>query len=285
MGNYYSLVAGLPDLLPDDPKLRFSLSDFKTELEENLSEKDLQVIGCFFMKYDNENLIRLYHNPDATIVNPGNLVATDLLEIIQLFKEMDKPKDKRIPPYFHHFLPALIAEKPLAETLSWEDQLTSVYYDFAIGVKNKFIASWFAMNLNLINLLTAINCRKYNLNIETSIIGQNDISEAIRTSHAKDFGLLPIFPEVDEILRIADEDDLFERERKIDLFKWNWLEEHGFFHYFDVERLFIYLLKTDILQRWTQLDKVSGKMKFRDLIVKMQHAFEFPAEFKIVKIK
>jgi hypothetical protein len=285
MGNYYSLVAGLPDLLPDDPKLRITLPEFRAELEENLSQKDLQVIGLFFMKYDNENLFRLYQNPEASIHHKGTLEPSDLLEIIQLFKDMDKPKDKRIPPYFQAFVPALLADKPLSESMSWEDQLASLYYDYASQSTNKFVASWFSMNLHLTNVLTALNCRKYNLNAEASVLGSNEISDALRTSHAKDFGLLPLFPEVDEILRLADEDDLLERERKIDLFRWNWLEEHGFFHYFDVERLFIYLLRLDILQRWTQLEKATGQKKFREMIVKMQHAFEFPSEFKIVKIK
>ncbi len=285
MGNYYSLVAGLPDLLPEDTKLRYQLTDFRHDLEENLSRQDLRTLGIFFLKYDNSNLLELYKNPEAELKAKGTLETHDLLDLIRLFKEEDQPRDNKIIPYFRTFLPALLSEQALVETMSWEDQLTSLYYDYATQVDNHFISAWFSMNLHLINVLTALNCRKYGLNIEASILGTNEVSDALRTSHAKDFGLLPIFPEIDEIIKIAEIEDFFERERKIDLFRWNWLEENGFFHYFDVERLFIYLVKLDMLERWTLLEKTTGQKIFRDLVLKMKKAFEFPSEFKLVKYK
>jgi len=285
MGNYYSLVAGLPDLLPDDAKIRYSLADFRADLEENLSRDDLRTLGIFFLKYDNKNLLELYKNPEAELKTKGTLEASTLLDLIRLFKEEDQPREKNIIPYFRTFLPAFISEQALIETMSWEDQLTSLYYDYATQTDNRFISSWYRMNLHLINVLTAFNCRKYGLNIEASVLGNNEVSEALRTSHAKDFGLLPIFPEIDELIKIAEIEDFFERERKIDLFKWNWLEENGFFHYFDVERLFIYLVKLDLLERWASLEKATGQKVFREMVLEIKKAFELPSEFKLVKYK
>lgn len=285
MGKYYSLVAGLPDLLPDDQKLRMSLADFRAEIEGSLSSADSKVIGLLLLKYDNENLLKLFKNREAKIDVVGTLKPDELLEIIDMFKEVDCPRDKRIPPYFMDFIPALIADVPLFDNVSWEDQLSSVYYNYATKASNKFAASWFSMNLYLTNSLTALNCRKHGLSLESAIVGDNEVSDALRTSQAKDFGLLPIFPEIDDILRIAEIEDLYERERKVDMFKWSWLDETGFFHYFDIERLFIYMLKLDMLERWTRLEKATGRKVFREMIAQMQHSFAFPANFKPASVK
>jgi hypothetical protein len=285
MGNYYCLVAGLPDLLPDDQKLQRSLLEFKTELEENLSASDLKVISIFFQKFDNENLLKLLGNPEA-ILNPlGTLTQSDLLDIIQLFKDSDTPNDARIPVHFYRFMPAYLENRPLFQGITWEDQLTSLYFEAAVKSSNAFISKWFEFNLNAVNILTALNCRKFNFNVEEAIIGKNEIAKALRTSHSKDFGLTPIFSEIADLMRIADEDNLLERERKFDLLRWQWLEEQSVFNYFDLERIFVYLLKIEMLERWTTLDKHSGQQVFRQMIAGIQGSFEFPAEFKIKTVK
>lgn len=285
MGNYYCLVAGLPDLLPDDQKLQRSLLEFKTELEENLTAADLKLIDIFFQKFDNENLLKLLGNPEAVLNPLATLNQSDLLDIVQLFKDSDTPIDARIPAHFYRFMPAFLENKPLFQGISWEDQLTSLYFGAAIKSPNTFISKWFEFNLNVVNVLTALNCRKFNFNIEEAIIGKNEVAKALRSSHSKDFGLTPIFPEIAELTRIAEEDNLMERERKIDLLRWQWLEEQSVFNYFDLERLFVYLLRVEMLERWTALDKANGEQVFRQLIAGIQGSFEFPAEFKIKTVK
>ena len=60
------------------------------------------------------------------------------------------------------------------------------------------------------------------------------------------------------------------RERKIDLLKWNWLEEHTFFKTFDFESVFAYLLRIEMIERWTALDKASGEKTFRQMVGTMK---------------
>ena len=284
MGNYYYLISGLPELQLDDQKLKHSLADFKAELLENLSEADIRLTSYFFMQFDNANLLKILINKEAELDPLGNLNREDLLEILLQFNESDEPAHSLIYSYYKKFVPAFQAQQPLYTGMSWEDQLASLYFDYASLCKNEFVAEWYRFNLNVTNILAAVNCRKYGFDREVSIVGSGEISEAIRYSNSKDFGISPIFPEVEDVLRIADESDLYERERKMDLLRWNWLEEKGFFHYFDVEHLFIYLIRLELLERWVRLEKETGLKVFREMIGALQQSFEFPNEFTLKKV-
>ena len=70
----------------------------------------------------------------------------------------------------------------------------------------------------------------------------------------------------DDVVRLADESDLSQRERKTDLLRWNWLDENTFFNYFTVEKLFSYMVRLSMVQRWTTLDREAGQQLFRKLI-------------------
>ena len=80
------------------------------------------------------------------------------------------------------------------------------------------------------------------------------------------------------ISRISEETDIYERERKIDKFRWDWLEENTVFDYFNVEYLFAYLCKLQILERWAQLNAEEGERVFRELIANMKNEVEIPDE-------
>ena len=285
MGKYYYLISGLPELQLDDQKLKLSLAEFKIELGEHLSTGDSKLISYFFMQFDNANLLKFLRDPETDLDPLGNLDREMFIEMMMQFKETDHPKDPFIYDYFKKFIPAYQADVPLYPGMSWEDQLTSLYYDFAVNSKNEFISEWYSYNLNINNILTAVNCMKHGYDKEASVVGTGEISEAIRTSNSKDFGIAAIFPEVEELLRLAEEPDIYERERKIDLMRWSWLEEKSFFHYFDVEHLFVYLVRMQLLNRWVKLEKESGLRIFREMIDALQHAFEFPNEFTIRKVK
>ena len=283
MKEYFCLVAGLPDIQHDDHKLSFSLKEFKEELRENLTPQDFALIELYFRKFDNQNLLTYFNDVDAELNELGNLSSKDLEEIIQLISEEDEPRDPRIPDYFKTFIPAYVDENPIVPGVSWEDQLNSLYYDSSLKCKNEFVRQWFEFNLNINNLLAAITCRKYDMPVGESIIGNTVIANSIRTSNAKDFGIAPIFPHLDAIFRIADETDLMEREKKIDLLKWQWLEEEAFFHYFTVEKIFAYLIKLSIIERWVTLSKETGEEIFREMIQTLKQSFEFPEEFTLNK--
>ena len=67
---------------------------------------------------------------------------------------------------------------------------------------------------------------------------------------------------------------------KIDRLRWNWMEETTFFDYFTVERLFVFLLQLEMIERWISLDKEKGSQLFRSIIAALKDEVRIPAEFR-----
>ena len=86
------------------------------------------------------------------------------------------------------------------------------------------------------------------------------------TSNARDFGLGESLDYLPELMRVAEETDLLMRERRLDVMKWNWLEEETFFRTFDFESVFAYLLRLEMLERWATLDAAAGEKTFRSMV-------------------
>ena len=292
MGKYYYLVSGLPDISLDDGKLAYTVADFRAEMEATLSAKDQKLIDLFFLKYDNANLLACLKEADAPLDPRGRITREEFEAVYKALKEEEKlPKDEAIPAYHVTFIQRYLAEEQSEQKgekaqVSWEDQLAALYYEAAMKAPNPFVAGWFELNLNINNVLTAITCRKYGFDKSLYIVGHNEIAEQIRTSNARDFGLSDAVEYLPELQRIAEETDLYARERKIDLLKWKWLEDQTFFKTFDMERVFAYLLQLEMIERWVDLDKIRGERTFRELVGAMKkgsdHALE---EFKRNNIK
>ena len=136
------------------------------------------------------------------------------------------------------------------------------------------------MNLNVNNILAALTARKYKMEISKVPVGNNLIADALRTSNARDFGLADELEYFDQLVRINDTVDLVEREKKIDMLKWFWLEENTFFNYFSIEKIFVFLMKLEMIERWVSLDKEKGNELFRKLIDQLKNEVQIPQEFR-----
>ena len=71
-----------------------------------------------------------------------------------------------------------------------------------------------------------------------------------------------------------------DREKKIDLLKWNWMEDNTFFNYFTIEKIFVFLMKLEMIERWISLDKEKGNEMFRQLIGQLKDEVQIPQEFR-----
>lgn len=278
MTNYYCLVAGLPDLSLEDGKLNYTVVNFKSELYPELSEKDKKLIDLFYLKFDNANLLKLLNDKEAVMDAEGNYSSDELLALISSVREGDAP-DKKYPSYLYEFIAAYLA-LPADELYRAEDMLATYYYAYAMGCDNKFVSSWFEFNLNINNILAALAARKYKMDVAQVVVGKTDVSEMVRTSNARDFGLTEMLDYFEPVLRISEIDELVEREKKIDLLKWNWMEDAVFFNYFTVERIFVFLLKLEMIGRWISMDKEKGSELFRQIIDKLKNEVQIPEEFR-----
>ncbi len=273
MSKYYYLIAGLPNISLDDSKIPFTVSEFRDELNSVLTNEDKKLIDLFFLKFDNKNLIEQAKFPDADPDPRGSITYSEFNDMINALKEEEKPpKNDKIPGYYIEFFKMYLKAEAKGETteIPWEDRLASLYYEYAMKNRNTFVSEWFELNLNINNMLTALTARKYNLNREDYIVGENEVARSLRTSNARDFGLGDSVSYLNDVQRIAEEQDLLLREKKIDQLKWQWLEDQTFFKPFDIESVFAYLLKLEIMERWVSLDRVTGEKTFRTLVGTMK---------------
>ena len=276
---YYYLVAGLPELTLEDSKLSYTVADFKAELYPDLSDKDRKLIDLFYLKFDNANVLKLLKDKDAAIDPRGNYSAEELAEFISSLKEGDEIADAVFPSYLSTFISEYFNVTAEDDFLH-EDRLAALYYEYAMKCKNKFVSSWFAFNLTMNNVLVALTARKFKMDIAPLIVGDTEVCEALRTSGARDFGLTGEVDFLDQLVKISETEELVEREKKIDQLRWNWMEEATFFNYFTVERLFVFLLQLEMIERWISLDKEKGNQLFRSIIATLKDEVQIPAEFR-----
>lgn len=279
MNKYYYLVAGLPELALEDSKLSYTVADFKTEIYPSLSSSDQKLIDLFYLKFDNANVLKLLEDKEAGIDKRGNFSQDELNEYIAVIKEGGTVNSKEFPDYLSAFITDYFTAPAESEGLM-EDHLAALYYDYAMKSENKFISSWFEFNLTINNILLAFTARKYKWDVAQNIVGNTEVCEALRTSGARDFGLSGEVDFFDQLVKISETSELVEREKKLDSLRWNWMEEVTFFDYFTIERLFVFLLQLEMIERWISLDKEKGNQLFRSIIDSLKNEVQIPSEFR-----
>lgn len=281
MKQYHCLVAGLPEIKLDDTKSPFSLKELKEELKNELSDKDYQVVHWLFLKHDNKNLLYFLNNKEAVFNDLGRFTANDFETFIKLLNEEENPLIEELPNYLKQYMVSVLDEDKAPTDVNKADVLNSLYYSEAVTQRNEFASDWFELQLNVLNIITALNCRKYELVVENYIVGDNEVAHLLKTNTGRDFGISGIFNYFDQIVRIADETDFEKKEKMLDALYWNYLEEKSFFYFFTVERLFTYLLQLEIVERWAILEGGNGKEVFMKIVEEMKGNVQFSDEFNV----
>ena len=271
--NYYCYIAGLQEPQIDNPKSVPSMKELTDQLMGLLSVSDRKLLDIFRLEYDNANLLNLLANKEAEIDSLGILGREDwtqLFDIIDESDELNPPHDKRLRPYhltFYQYIKSIDEQQTSVEPISKENYLASLYYDFGLKVNNQFVKQWFEYNLNVNNILSALISRKHGWNITQAVVGNNNIANAIRkSSTVRDFNIRTEIDYLDQVIAIADVPDLLEREHRIDLLKWQWLDENTKFEYFSIEKILSYYIRCQIIHRWDTLTVEQGTAIFRQLI-------------------
>lgn len=281
MSQYYYLVTGLPELSLDDNKLNYTVGDFKTEFYPQLSKEDQALVDLYYLKYDNANLLKLLKDREAVIDPRGNYTAD---QFVAVFKQFDEEgvitSPGSLPSYIIKFIQTYLTQQEtgVSSDVLVEDCLAGLYYEYAMRCTNDFVSSWFEFNLNTNNVLVALTARKYKLPIASFIVGDTEICQALKTSNARDFGLTTELDYFDQLLKISETDDLVDREKRLDQLRWKWMEDKTFFDYFSIERLYVFLLQLEIIERWISLDKEKGNQMFREIIDSLKGEVRVPSE-------
>lgn len=275
--NYYYLVAGLPDIVLDQKKLPVTVSEFKEDLAYHLHEDDYELVKLLFLPFDNENLLNLLLKNDK----PFNELGTYSRQFLE--EEIKEPS--ALPAYFQQFILAYKNESPVYQGYSWENQLTWLYYDYVLQVKNSFLRDWFEFDQHLKNIFSAFNVRKYKLPKENAYIGENFVTEGLKRSSLKDFGLTNDFSFMEKLVTMDDEETSMEKEKSLDMMRWDYLNELNTFNYFSIEVLIAFVIKLIMVVRWIQLDPETGRKMFKQIISELEESYEFPKEFKLNEVR
>jgi len=278
--NYYCLVAGLPDLVMEDRKMAFSSVALREMLHEDLHPQDYRLVCLFFLPYDHQNIINRLFNKDIPFDKRG-VYPEELIDEVTDKKTFELAEETGLPVYVDQFLNDFYEreEKPARDDA--ERQLTAAYYQMLLEGSNTFVSAFAHQELTVRNIIVALNGRKYDLEVEKDIMGQGDVVDALKKSRARDFGLTTDVEMLDHLMQIHENPDPLDREMKLDLMRWQFLDEETFFNYFTIEKVLAFTLKLMIVERWFELDEERGRELFKNLINDLETGYEFPEEFKL----
>lgn len=264
--NYYSLVAGLREYALDADTKGFDAKEIVAEIMEELSAGDAASLHLMYGYYDCENIIALRAGRSA--YNPlGNLSREELAE------ELISPK--RLPEAMARVIRAYAdAESEDAEGLdlsrSFEKALLTAYYEECAKSKCRFLREWSEFDRTLRNVSAAIVAREAGRSIDGVTIGGGDVVEQLQRSSAADFGLRGEVAYVDAVITaVNDEQNLVEKEHKIDLVRWEQASELASFDYFNINAILSYLAKINIVARWALLSPKRGREMFERIMAEL----------------
>lgn len=258
-GQYYGLVAGLPDIVLDSGSMILNSKEVISEFMERLIPADRSLFACVRYPFDNANLVNLMEKRGRLHDPRGNFTSDELNDLIKTLSGC--------PLYMENFLLSEKEGKVLFQGLSSENTLASLFFEEMTNHSNQFIRDWFSFELDLRNVLAALNIRKTksDLNLENVLIGKNEVVEHVLRSSAPDFSLSSSRPWVEKIVS-ASEGVLLEREKLVDQLRWDEVDELTMLTHFQAETCFGFFIKYCLAERWLSLDPETGREMMDKLV-------------------
>ncbi|MDR0560844.1 MAG: DUF2764 domain-containing protein [Prevotellaceae bacterium] len=259
--NYYHLVASLPDLLfKSDSFKNVSLLQIRNFIMEEVSAGDLAYMYEILSHIDNYNLITHLYGKNRAWKTGGKFDA----------ESFSNPHDTNLPEYMRQFFDYI--EKYKSENGTQPDcflaeqYLYKLCYESLEASKNMFVSKYSRLEKEIRNVQTAYLCRQSGISFENQFIAEDELTEMLAKSQAQDFGLSKEWDYLAGLVQIFDVKDLFEREMKLDMFRWNNIDEINVFEYFTVNMVLGTLQKACIAERWMAMDGSKGEKIFKKLI-------------------
>ncbi len=260
--NYYSLVSGFREYALDSESKNFDIEEILAEVGETLSSRDMKCVRLLYAYYDCENIVGLRNGSTSHNVL-GRLNGEELSE------EMKSPSHLggRVAEVLRAYAnpegdeaETVDVSRPFARTLF------EAYYGDCADSSSRFLREWSEFDRNLRNILAAVTARGKSLPVESVVVGDGDVAEQLKRSSSSDFGLRNELPYVEAaITAMTDEHNIVERERKLDLIRWDMASELSVFDYYDVNAVLAYLVKANMVARWSRLDRKFGREIFERL--------------------
>ena len=242
--NYYSLVAGLREYALDADTKGFDAKGIVEEILDGVCASDASEVRLLYGYYDCENILALRAGRSAH--NPlGNLSREEL--------EQELKTPSRLPQGIARVVKAYAdPEGEEAEEVDtsrrFETTLFAAYYDACRRSRSRFLRVWSEFDRTLRNVMAALAARAASRPVEEVVVGGGDVAEQ---------------------LAMNDEANLMEKERKIDLVRWEEASELATFDYFNINAILSYLVRINIVARWARLDAARGREMFNRLLAEL----------------
>jgi hypothetical protein len=177
-----------------------------------------------------------------------------------------------LPPYMVKAIRKWFDSGSANDRFETERILTEGYIDTALASGNRFLMNYVSFDRDMKNVIALISSKALGLDADDFISGDYPLARRLREifKSSRDFQIPPEPDYVPDMFRIMTEEEFLERERKIDLARWEFINSETFFDYFSVDWIMGYLIKLSIVTRWKQLDPETGKIMLRNLVEEMK---------------
>lgn len=271
---YYYLVAGLPELIFDADNRKIDLQSIKNELKINVVGDDIALLESLFLHYDNANLIAHLKGKNG-LSELGNVPTA-------AYEELSENVDL-LPTYMQQLLSDMNKEEePSVEEEvkpSLEVDLLTRYYQYVDQYSNSFLKHWFKFDRQLRNILAAFSARKLEKEISRFVVGKDEVTEMLTKSLSPDFGLRGELTYVDKLMQAIEVDNYLEREKRIDMLRWDVIDEVNTFNYFNIDKVLGFWIKAEIIDRWIKLDPAEGEALLKRYFSELKSEFDVNAAF------
>ena len=263
--NYYALVAGFREYALDAETKGFDIEEILAEVRESLSAKDWQSVELLYAYYDCENLVARRNGSSAHNAL-GRLSAEQIEQQLAAPVSLPAKVAKVVRAYAD---PEGEDAEGVNVELPFAQSLFAAYYEECGSSRSPFLKAWVEADRTLRNVISALIARDHQVALEQVTVGGGEVVEQLHRSSAADFGLRGELSYIDSLIAAMDEQNMLEKERKIDLLRWSVTSELSTFDYYSLDAVLAYLVKVNLVARWTLLDAKTGRAMFDRLMAEL----------------
>jgi hypothetical protein len=259
---YYYLISSLRDLHPDGAHKDFDALAIREYVRGLLTPGDGEVLDLFYAWYDAGNIVGVVRGGERWN-DLGNFTAGELAS------ELREPE--RLPDFLARVVaanndPEGVRDVDLSH--GFAHALYEAFYERTARSGNRFLREWYDFDRTLRNICAGAAARRLSRPVGEVLVGGGDAVASLTRTQGGDPGA-----DVDFAERLAQTlalEDLWERERRLDVLRAQKADSLTAFDYFDMDRVLAYMVKVNLIHRWSVLDPVLGAGMLDRMLEKMK---------------
>ena len=266
---YYCLVASLREWTLDSDTKGFDVREILDEILDELTANDRKAVELLYAYYDCENIIALRNNRNRHN-DLGNLSIEELKDVLENRNYAKLPECVAKVVKLYNEADDEGRDEEVSLDDNFQRALFDAYYKDLAASKASFLNKWGEFDRTLRNISAAVAAREAGRAIKDVTVGGGEIVAQLAQSSAADFGLRGELQYIDAVISaITEEQNIVEKERKIDAIRWAEAEDIAVYDYFTINYILSYLVKVNIVARWTLLSPEVGREMLNKLIASL----------------